>query len=71
MKKNNESTPCEPHPDIHCVACGKKYEYNNSLMGYNCILIIDQRNTPPTIFFAWCDHYCLRQWLDTVVAKQK
>jgi hypothetical protein len=61
-------TISEPIPDLECDNCGKEYRYD-PLMGWGCLVLLDQRNIPNTILGSWCDEACLNEWLDTPEAK--
>ena len=58
----------DPHPNLQCASCDQEYQYD-PLMGYGCLILLDQRQIPHTILGAWCDESCLNQWLDTSEAK--
>jgi len=55
-------------PDLQCNSCNQEYRYD-PLMGWGCIVLLDQRNIPNAILGAWCDEDCLNHWLDTPEAK--
>ena len=61
-------TLSEPTPDIQCATCEQEYQYD-PIMGYDCLILLDQREIPHTILGAWCDEVCLNRWLDTSEAK--
>lgn len=58
----------EPIPDLSCGKCGEEYECD-VVMGWGCLVLLDQRRIPFTILGSWCDEACLNDWLDTKEAK--
>ena len=62
-------TLSEPIPDLQCSNCGEGYRYD-PLMGWGCLVLLNQKNIPNTILGAWCDEFCLLQWLDTPEEKR-
>ena len=61
-------TPSEPIPDLNCSNCHEEYKYD-PLMGWGCLVLLDQRSIPHTIVGSWCDEACLNEWIDTKEAK--
>lgn len=61
-------TPSEPIPDLPCSHCGEIYRYD-PVMGWGCLVLLDQRQAPHSILGAWCDEDCLNRWLDSAEAK--
>ena len=51
-------TLSEPIPDLQCDSCGKEHRYD-PLMGWGCIVLLDQTVIPNKILGAWCNEQCL------------
>ena len=51
-------TLSEPIPDLQCETCGKEYRYDY-VMGWGCIVMLDQTVIPNKILGAWCNEQCL------------
>ncbi len=51
--------------DLHCdnLDCGKEYKYDR-VMGWGCLVLMDERAIPHEVLGAWCDGACLTQWLE-------
>jgi hypothetical protein len=57
----------EPIPDLRCSFCDGEHKYD-PVMGWGCLVLLDQREAPNSILGAWCDEVCLHRWLDSAEA---
>lgn len=56
--------PSEPIPDVECLWCGEKHQYDR-LMRWGCLVLEDTQEAPTVIWGAWCDQDCFNHWLDS------
>ena len=58
----------DPVPDLECSICAEKHKYDR-VMGWGCLVLLDDREIPHTVIGAWCSESCLVDWLETKEAK--
>ena len=61
-------TLSEPIPKVKCLECDKEYEYD-PVMGWGCLILMDDRDAPKVILGVWCDKTCLGKWLNKPEAR--
>ena len=50
--------------EVKCLACGKTYKWD-TVMGWGCLTLMDDRFLPANLWGVWCDEACFNRWLDS------
>lgn len=54
----------EPLLKTKCLTCGKEHDWD-TVMGWDCLVLKDDRSQPWVIWGAWCDEGCFSTWFHT------